>query len=80
MITDGRRLDAIRKRICPGCGAAGLIPGPRGGASQNMFCGQCGQGWNVHGVDYGVMGYEPIGKTDPRTFALYASAAAKLKS
>lgn len=32
---------------CPDCHRYELIPGPRGGASQNLTCGHCGSKWNV---------------------------------
>jgi len=31
---------------CPNCGGAALIPGPRGAASQNFECADCGAAFN----------------------------------
>lgn len=76
MITEGRMLGAARARKCPACGAPDLLPGPRGGASQNFYCQHCREGWNLHGIDYGVIGIEPIGKIDPALIEFYLGAAA----
>jgi hypothetical protein len=41
-------IDALRRDQCPDCKSlAGLDPGPRGGAGQNIFCRSCGSGFNV---------------------------------
>jgi hypothetical protein len=32
---------------CPDCLGAKLVPGPRGGLSQNTHCGDCGSRFNV---------------------------------
>jgi hypothetical protein len=44
--TEGAVL-ALRSDACPDCGRLGLTPGPRDGAGQNLFCPECGGGWNV---------------------------------
>ena len=75
MITDGRLLGAARSRKCPSCGGP-LIPGPRGGASQNFYCTACHEGWNLHGIDYGILGLERIGKVDDALIEFYLGAAA----
>ena len=71
MITEGRGLAAVRGQACPSCGAR-LTPGPRGGASQNFYCSTCGLGWNLHGVAYGVIGYESIGAVSADLIELYS--------
>lgn len=71
MIVEGPMLDAARRGACPGCGAAGLIPGPRGGASQNVYCASCRQGWNLHGIFYGIVGLESIGRVSDDLIAMY---------
>jgi hypothetical protein len=70
-------LDALKKRCCPDCETPGLIAGPRGGASQNFYCGQCGFGWNLHGVDHGGFAWDAIGQVDPETLELYRSGKLK---
>lgn len=62
-----------RDRLCPGCLSAGLIPGPRGGASRNYYCRACGEGWNFHGVDYGVIAVDHIGRVDPVLMATWSA-------
>jgi hypothetical protein len=43
----GRITNALNRDQCPDCAAFGFRPGPRGGASQNIFCRGCGSGFNV---------------------------------
>lgn len=63
-------LETLRRSECLDCGHK-LIPGPRGGASQNFYCDGCGHGFNLHGIDHGVMGWEPLGLVAPELIALY---------
>jgi hypothetical protein len=44
---EDRLLKALQQDTCPDCGADGLLPGPRGGAGQNLFCDACGSAFNV---------------------------------
>src|SRR5262245_52108290 len=69
------KLDAARRRVCPSCGAPNLIPGPKGGASQNFYCGACRQGWNFHGVAYGIVGVERIGEVSDDMIGLFRERA-----
>lgn len=40
--------EALANDRCPDCGAKDqLAPGPRGGASINIRCANCGKGFNV---------------------------------
>lgn len=48
-------VDALRRNVCPDCGNLGLDAGPRGGAGQNIFCPNCGAGFNVAWPRYIVM-------------------------
>jgi hypothetical protein len=55
-------VDSLRQDICPDCNSrAGLHPGPRGGAGQNIFCIGCGMGFNVARPRF-IMFAERIGK------------------
>lgn len=36
---------------CPRCAHSPLEPGPRGGAAQNVFCENCGAGFNRVAAD-----------------------------
>jgi ribosomal protein S27E len=38
---------AFQEGRCPDCGGRQIIPGPRGGLSQNLTCGGCGSRFNV---------------------------------
>jgi hypothetical protein len=41
-------IDMLRIDQCPDCKSmAGLVGGPRGGAGRNIFCDECGAGFNV---------------------------------
>ena len=41
-------IEQVRHDICPDCKSpAGLVPGPRGGIGQNVFCSACHAGFNV---------------------------------
>ena len=60
-----------RRHCCPGCGAKGLIPGPKGGLSQNFYCEGCGQGWNFHVYEGSVLRVDPLGPTDPNLREAY---------
>lgn len=44
---------AIRRGECPDCGVVGLVEGPCGGMSMNVFCGKCGAKFNAHGGNWG---------------------------
>lgn len=57
-------IDAIRNSRCPDCGQQELVAGPKGGASRNVYCPHCLRGWNIHGVDYGVIGVDSIGRVE----------------
>lgn len=37
--------------VCPDCGEASFIPGPRGGLAQNMTCSGCGSEFNIARCD-----------------------------
>jgi hypothetical protein len=38
---------ALQRDQCPDCKRLGFVGGPRGGAGQNIFCANCGAGFNV---------------------------------
>ncbi len=38
---------AFDESMCPDCGGGQIIPGPRGGLSQNVHCAGCGSRFNV---------------------------------
>ncbi|MCP1761916.1 hypothetical protein [Bradyrhizobium japonicum] len=57
----GRIIGALRADRCPDCDASDMIGGPRGGASQNLFCGRCGSGFNVAQPRY-IMLAQRIGR------------------
>lgn len=40
-------ITCLRNDQCPDCDQYGLDGGPRGGAGQNIFCKNCGSGFNV---------------------------------
>jgi hypothetical protein len=40
---------------CPGCGCSELVAGPVGGASRNVYCPNCHEGWNLHGATMGTV-------------------------
>lgn len=56
-----RDVTMIRNDQCPDCEHYGLQGGPRGGASQNIFCAECGAGFNVC-LPRLVISVERIGK------------------
>lgn len=46
--TDGGRLYIEMKKWCPDCHhCPQYYQGPSGGISTNVFCGNCGQGYNI---------------------------------
>lgn len=71
-------LTAAAARMCPGCGAAELLPGPRGGSvSRNYYCLKCRQGWNVHEyADLGVIDVDAIGPVADSMIEFYLGVAA----
>jgi len=56
-----RWLEDIRDSRCPHCGLQDLAAGPWGGASRNVYCPHCVIGWNVHAVNFGVIGVDCLG-------------------
>jgi ribosomal protein S27AE len=42
-----RIIVALQRDQCPDCGQLGFDDGPRGGAGINLFCSNCGSGFNV---------------------------------
>jgi len=51
-LTDAERRSIFLEMRCPFCGTPGFVPGPRGGASRNLFCKCCGAGFNVPAPEY----------------------------
>jgi transcription elongation factor Elf1 len=45
-LTDAE-MEAINRGHCPDCNHRGFVLGPRGGMSQNIECGGCGNRFNV---------------------------------
>jgi hypothetical protein len=47
--TDGGKLYLAMMKRCPECkrGPVKYFEGPHGGACVNIFCGYCGQGYNI---------------------------------
>lgn len=64
-LTDAE-LDLLRRDVCPDCGdnATGFKSGPRGGAAQNIFCNDCGAGFNISHPRYVIWGHR-IGARQP---------------
>jgi len=58
---DDRVIDALRRDTCPDCGNLGFDGGPRGGSGQNIFCSDCGSGFNVATPRY-IIFAQRIGK------------------
>jgi len=48
-------IERARQGRCPHCDRDGLIAGPWGGASRNVFCLFCMVRWNFGGVNYGIV-------------------------
>lgn len=48
-------IDRARQGRCPNCDRDGLVAGPKGGASRNVFCPSCMVRWNLGGVDFGII-------------------------
>lgn len=41
-------IEMLRRDVCPDClSSDGFTSGPRGGASQDIFCTACGEGFNI---------------------------------
>jgi len=53
---------AVRAGRCPDCGDEQMIAGPWGGASRNLYCAVCLSAWCAHGIKYGVISVQPVGK------------------
>ena len=58
MIDQQTMIARARKGCCPDCNEAGLIAGPWGGGSRNVFCQHCRVRWNIHGVHHGIVGVD----------------------
>jgi hypothetical protein len=64
--------DAVEP-ICFHCGAE-LMPGPRGGASQNFYCTErtiCRRGFNLTIWNGDLLFRQDIGEIDDQRFAMY---------
>lgn len=65
---------SLRHNRCPDCGNYGFHDGPRGGASQNIFCANphCRAGFNIapHFVMCQRIGKGPLGCYPPRVHAI----------
>jgi hypothetical protein len=59
--TAGGKLYAAMMRKCPSCGLnpPEYMKGPSGGMSTNIFCGKCGEGYNITPI---IQSAEKIGK------------------
>lgn len=45
---EGKLFLTIASNTCPNCGShKGFTEGPSGGMSTNIFCADCGQGFNI---------------------------------
>jgi ribosomal protein S27AE len=62
---------ALDKRQCPDCGSSVLIGGPRGGAAQNIACGECFSEFNVVNFDGKLGLIDRMGKLSPKRAELY---------
>jgi hypothetical protein len=64
MVSGRMAIEAARAGRCPRCGAHGLVAGPWGGESRNVYCSICHAGWNLQGVRFGILLVDSIGEVD----------------
>jgi hypothetical protein len=57
-------VEAFNRGRCPDCHGAKTIAGPRGGLSQNVTCGDCGQRFNVASWQGRVVHVDRLGTAD----------------
>ena len=63
--TEAELIFALDRGACPDCQSRDIIPGPRGGLSQNVTCGGCGARFNVAKFEGRVFFVERIDRPGP---------------